>query len=83
MKPVNTKSLFHFVCDQMEGLATGEVSVEHAKVQSGLAKQAHNFLKYELERTALEIEMRKFNLMHGANVQLRQIEGKPFDNTVD
>jgi hypothetical protein len=80
--PVNTKSLFHFIMNQMEGLSNGTISVEDAKTQANLAKQAHNILKYEIERSQLEMEMRKFNMMHGANVELRQVESKSFDNTM-
>ena len=47
MKPVNSKSLFTFICDQMDKLQEASITVEQAKAQANLAKQANNILKYE------------------------------------
>lgn len=76
MKPMNTKSLFHFLTDQMMKLDTGLITVEEAKTQSMLSKQAHNLFTYELERAKLLAE-------YGDKIKIREIEAKPFDDTVN
>ena len=79
MEPVNNKSLLHFVFNQMEKLDKGEISVEKAKAQSNLAKQANNTMKYELDRVSTELKVKSFNIQHGANITIRDIEAKNFD----
>jgi hypothetical protein len=82
MKPVNSKSLFTFICDAIDGLSEGKITVEVAKAQSNLAKQANNILKYELSRAETEMKIREFNIKYSANIQLREVESKTFDNTI-
>ena len=79
MKPVNNKSLLHFIYDQMEKLDKKEINVSEAKAQADLAKQANNVLKYELDRTNTLITLDQQNRQHGTNIELRNIEGKSFD----
>ena len=79
MKPVNNKSLLHFIFDQMEKLDNGEVDVNTAKAQSQMAKQANNALRYELDRTKLLLSTDLHNRQYDANIQLRNAEGKNFD----
>ena len=79
MKPVNSKSLFAMICDQVEKLDKNEIDVEQAKAQSNLFKQANNILKYELDRANTQIKVRDFNLRTGATVEIRNIESKGFD----
>jgi hypothetical protein len=81
MTPVNSKSLFAFICDQMEKLDKDEITVEQAKAQANLAKQSNNILKYELDRANTEMKIREFNLKTGANLEIRNVESKPFDDT--
>lgn len=81
-QPVNTKSLFHFITNQMEKLDKDEITIEQAKAQSNLAKQANNILRYELDRANMEMKVRTFNLENGSNVEIRNIESKKFDDTV-
>ncbi len=57
MKPVNNKSLLHFIFDQMEKLDTGQINVDEAKAQALLAKQANNSMKYELDRAKTLMEL--------------------------
>ena len=45
MKPVNNKSMLAFLFDQMEKLNAKEISVDEAKAQANLAKQANNSLR--------------------------------------
>ena len=79
MKPVNSKSLFHFLCDQMEKLDQKTISIDEAKAQALLAKQVNNVMKYELDRANTEMKIREFNVQHGSNVEMRNIESKSFD----
>ena len=46
----SSKAIFEHLCDQMHKLNAKSISVEEAKAQSNLAKQANNVLKYELDR---------------------------------
>ena len=83
MKPVNSKSLFSFICDQMEKLQESLISVEQAKAQANLAKQANNILKYELERASVLMKIAEFNKENESNkIEIREIESKPFDKTI-
>lgn len=79
--PVNSKSLFAFICNQMERLDASEITVEQAKAQSNLAKQANNVMKYELDRVNTEMNVRTFNMQNGSTIEIRQIESKGFDDT--
>jgi hypothetical protein len=79
MKPINNKSLLHFVFDQMEKLDNGEIDVNVAKAQANLAKQANNMLKYELDRTRLLMDLDVHKRTTGANIELRNVEGKNFE----
>ena len=45
MQPVNSKSLLHFVFNEMEKLSRREIDVNEANAQANLAKQANNLLK--------------------------------------
>ena len=47
----NTKMIFAHLCDQMKKLSAGAISVEEAKGQANLAKQATNLLNYELSKS--------------------------------
>jgi hypothetical protein len=79
MKPVNNKSLLHFIFDQMEKLDTNEISVDQAKAQSNLAKQANNSLKYELDRVATQMRVEAHNKEFNSNLVLREAESKNFE----
>lgn len=74
MKPVNSKSLFSFICEQMHKLDAKEISVFEAAAQASLAKQANNLLTYELKR-ALTIKE-----IQGTGIELREIESKSFES---
>lgn len=79
MTPVNNKSLLGFIFDQMSKLDEGSISVDQAKAQANLAKQANNSLKYELELAKTKMELEEFNKLSGSNIQLRNAESKNFD----
>ena len=83
MKPVNSKSLLHFVFEQMEKLDSGQIDVQQAREQSNLCKQANNLLKYELDRAKVQMELTKHNAVYKDGLLLREIESKNFDNTID
>lgn len=80
--PVNSKSLFAFVCEQMRKLDSKESTVEEAKAQAHLAKQANNILKYELDRANTEMKLRSQNKEFNETLMLRQVESKQFDSTI-
>lgn len=79
MKPVNNKSLLHFIYDQMKKLDKKEIDVLEAKAQADLAKQANNVLQYEIDRTNTLLKLDHHNRVFGSNIDLRHIEGKSFD----
>lgn len=62
----SSKKIFDHLCDQMSKLNAKVISVEEAKAQSNLAKQANNILKYELDRA---IAVQKFE-----KIEIRNIE---------
>ena len=82
MQPVNSKSLFHFICGQMEKLDNNDITVESAQAQSNLTKQAINILNYEIKRAELMVKLDECN-KNGSSIRLREIEGKAFDDTVN
>ena len=79
MTPVNNKSLLHFIFDQMEKLDKNDISVDQAKAQANLAKQANNSLKYELERATTLMKIAEHKMNTGNDVELREAEGKNFE----
>jgi hypothetical protein len=79
MTPVNNKSLLHFIFDQMEKLDKNDISVDQAKAQANLAKQANNSLKYELERATTLMKIAEHKMNTGNDVEFREAEGKNFD----
>lgn len=46
----SSKALFKHLFDQMHKLSAKVISVEEAKAQANLAKQANNVQRYELDR---------------------------------
>ena len=79
--PVNTKSLLAFIFNQMDMLNKGQITSDVACAQAKLAAQANNVLSYELKRTAVECKLKEL----GCKVEpkLREIESKPFDDTIN
>jgi hypothetical protein len=76
MKPVNNKSLIHFLFDQMDKLDNDIIDVNKAKAQADLAKQVNNSLKYELDRAKVKIEIEQHNKEFNSNIELREAESK-------
>lgn len=79
MKPVNSKSLLHFVFEQMDKLDNGSIDVQQAREQSNLCKQANNLLKYELDRAKVQMDLSQHNAVYKDGLNLREIEAKNFD----
>lgn len=79
--PVNNKSLISFLCNQMKKLDDKEITVEEAQTQCAIVNSICKVLNYEVSRVNTEIKIREFNLMHGTNIALRQLEQKGFDDT--
>jgi hypothetical protein len=65
-KTANSKTLFRHSFDLMQLLKQKAITVEEAKAQANLLKQANNILRYELDRAIAE---KKFD-----NLDIRQIE---------
>lgn len=83
LAPVNSKSLFHFVCGQMEKLDKKEITHQEAQAQANLAKQAKCLLDYELKRVQIQIQVEEhIKDFKTSTITLREIESKPFDNTI-
>lgn len=53
MKPVNTRSLFHYLCITLDKIDKGEVDPQTANAISKVVGQANNLLNYELKRAML------------------------------
>ena len=63
----STKGIFKHLCDQMDKLNAQVISVEEAKAQANMAKQANNLLKYELDRATATAKF-------GIDLNIREIE---------
>lgn len=48
----SSQNIFRHLCDQMDKLNAKVISVEEAKAQANLSKQANNVLRYELDRAS-------------------------------
>jgi hypothetical protein len=79
MQPVNSKSLFSFVCQQMDKLDNAQITVEQAREQSNLIKQANNLLKYELDRAKVQMQLSSHNAVYKDGTKIREIEIKNFE----
>ena len=79
MKPVNNKSMIAFLFNQMEKLDNGEIDNQTAREQANLSKQVNNAMKYELDRTKLQMELSKHNAVYKDGTKLREIESKNFE----
>jgi len=65
----NTKKIFEHLCDQMDKLNAKVISVEEAKAQANLSKQANNLLKYELDKAVAKAKF-------GEELEINDIETK-------
>ena len=79
MKPINNKSLLHFLYNQMEKLDEKIISVEEAKAQASLAKQVTNVYDHEIKRAKVNLELAKHNKDNDRQIIIRDIEGVNFD----
>lgn len=64
----SSRGIFKHLCQQMDRLAKQAISVEEAKAQANLSKQANNLLRYELDRATAIVKFGKDVL------ELRNIE---------
>ena len=81
MKPENEKSLFHFLCDAMDSVATGEINTAQAREISNLAREAEKLLRAERERVLLLMKMDEHERNFGKRPVLRELAGKAFADT--
>lgn len=79
MTPVNSKSLLHFIFNQMEKLDAKEITVQEAQGQANLAKQANNILMYEIKRADIQMRLAQHNAVLKDGLKLREVESKNFE----
>jgi len=79
MKPVNNKSLLHFLFDQMEKLDNGTIDINQANAQANLVRQANNLMRYELDKAKVLIQLSEHQISGGKKIELRDVEVKNFD----
>lgn len=75
--PQNNKSIFHSMGSLFEMVANDEIDLEKAQTLLQITDRAHNSLKIELERTKIQA------LVNIQKAEIREIESKGFDNTLD
>lgn len=71
---MTNRALFEHVCGQMDLLAKKKISVDDAKAQASLAKQANNLLRYELDRAKAEAKLHEYNTRNKTEFSIREIE---------
>lgn len=81
MKPVNNKSLVHFLYQTMEDLSNKKVSKEDALAQVQIAKQINSHMRYELERAKTVMQLAEHNARFKDGTNLREIESKNFQES--
>ena len=74
--PVNSKSLFSYLCATMEKLDNNDIDIAQANAQAKIVAQAINVLNYELKRGLLMCNA-EFQDHH------RIIESKNFDSLTE
>lgn len=73
MKPVNSKSLFHSICNEIEEIKTLPASIDRANTSVSLHNSALKVLYYEVNRAKALSE-------EAVKKEFRNIELKDFDN---
>lgn len=58
----------------MERLSQKKITVDEAKGQAALAKQANNLLRYEIDRVKTEMKIIDFNKEKQTLLSIREIE---------
>lgn len=81
MKPVNEKSLFHFLCAAMDDVASGAMQPAQAREISGLAREAEKLLRGERERARLLMEMDEHERNFGKRPAYRELAALGFADT--
>ena len=79
MKPVNNKSMLHFLFDQMEKLDNGTIDINQANTQANLVKQANNLMRYELEKVKVMMQLNEHNATFHKQIEIRDVELKNFE----
>ena len=80
MKPSNNKSVFAIVCDNLEAIQDSEkTSIGKCESIVKLANAALNIQFYEIKKAKAQMEIETYNKTFG-KVELRNVEGKAFDN---
>lgn len=72
----NNKDLLQFIFKQMQLLDKKNITVEEAKAQANLCKQANNSFRYELDRAKVEMQINSYNSENNTEFEIRDIELK-------
>lgn len=70
----NTKELLQFTFECMGKLDKGEMSVQQAREQSNLIKQANNILKHKLDKAQIQMKLIEHQEMFGTSIAIEEIE---------
>jgi len=81
MKPMNEKSLFHFLCNAMDAVANETMTPAQAREISGLAREAEKLLRGERERTLLFMKMDEHEKQFGKRPVYRELAAIGFADT--
>ena len=81
MKPQNEKSLFHFLCDAMDKVESGELNASQVSSICNLTKEAEKLLRGERERVKLLMKIDEHERNFGKRPQLRELAAIGFADT--
>ena len=81
MKPMNEKSMFHFLCTAMDQVADGTINTAQAREISNLAREAEKLLRGERDRVRLLMDMDEHERNYGRRPQLRELAAFAFADT--
>jgi len=83
MRPVNEKSLFHALCEVMDKTMNGEYSADQTMAIVKTSNEMTKLLRLEHDRARLQMEIDTYNKENGANIEIRELASKGFDNTTN
>lgn len=78
--PVNNKSLFAFIANQMKKLDNKEVTAEEAKAMAALAGQAGRCFDREYKRVEVQVKLDEHLSKISSDLRIRNVESKGFDD---
>jgi len=73
---ISTKILMKFIFNQMKKLDENEITVEQARAQSNLIKQANNLFKYELDKAKVLMFLNRYNKVNQEKIEIKTLENE-------